>query len=368
MIKLVVTFGTRPEIIKLAPVIQKLESRKGFNIVKIHTGQHDGLAQDMLSLFGIKPDHNLKSLASTKDLFELTEFLLPKLKTLFLNEQPDGVIVQGDTTSSYLCAMAAFYLKIPVFHVEAGLRSFDIYNPFPEEINRKQITTVSELHFVPTEIAKQNLLNEHVDSKKVFNTGNTVIDALFQIRNSEKYNRSKPSILEEIEPSQKLILVTAHRSENIGKPLRSILSGLIDILNRDDSRLVLLPVHPNPKVREIVEASEFSHKRLRVIEPLDYLSFQHVLDRSDLVLTDSGGIQEEAAALGKKLLVLRKTTERTELINNGYTKLVGSETKLIAKEANKMLMSSDSKSSFNPYGNGDASEKIAEIISSVYYS
>ena len=366
MIKLVVAFGTRPEIIKLAPVVQRLESYKEFNLVKLHTGQHDGLAQDMLTLFGIKPNHNLKSLASTKDLFELTVFLLPKLKTLFLNENPDGVIVQGDTTSSYLCALAAFYLKIPVYHVEAGLRSFDLHNPFPEEINRKQITTVSELHFAPTEIAKQNLLNEHVDGKKVFNTGNTVIDALYQIRNSEKFIGSKPSILEEIEPSKKLILVTTHRSENIGDPLRSILSGLIDLLNMDDSRIVLLPAHPNPKVREIIQASEFSHKRLRIIEPLDYLSFQHVLDRADLVLTDSGGIQEEAAALGKKLLVLRKTTERIELINNGYTKLVGSETELISKEADKMLMSDESKKSFNPYGNGNASEIIAEIISSVY--
>ncbi|MBO6621170.1 MAG: UDP-N-acetylglucosamine 2-epimerase (non-hydrolyzing) [Balneola sp.] len=364
MKKIVVAFGTRPEIIKLAPLIHELESAGKFNVVKVHTGQHDGLAVDMMKLFGISPDHNLRSMASASDLFELSEFLLPKLKKIMTVENPDAVIVQGDTTSSYLSAMAAFYLKIPVYHVEAGLRSFDVYNPFPEEINRKQISTVAGLHFAPTDLAVQNLINEGINESVVFNTGNTVIDALHRIRNSELFANSKPEILNEIKPSQKLILVTTHRRENLGEPLAFIMKGLIEILESDQSRTILLPGHPNPKVQEILRSNEFRNERLRIIEPMDYLTFQHVLDRSDLVLTDSGGIQEEAAALGKKLLVLRKTTERQELVKSGYTKLVGSDTKLISKEADKMLSNSDSEIAYNPYGNGDASKKIAEIIQS----
>ncbi len=364
MKKIVVAFGTRPEIIKLAPLINELESAGKFNVIKVHTGQHDELAVDMLNVFGISPDHNLKSMASTSDLFELTEFLLPKLKELFTSEKPDAVVVQGDTSSSYLSALAAFYLQIPVYHVEAGLRSFDNYNPFPEEMNRKQISSIASLHFAPTDIAVQNLIDEGVKGSTVYNTGNTVIDALHQIRKTDLFTTSKPGILSEFDPSQKLILVTTHRRENLGEPLYSIMKGLVEILEADHSRIILLPGHPNPKVQEILNSTEFQHKRLRIIDSMDYLTFQHVLERADLVLTDSGGIQEEAAALGKKLLVLRKTTERQELIESGYTNLVGSDSALISKEADKKLKDSDSDIAYNPYGTGDASKKIAEIIRS----
>ena len=364
MKKIVVAFGTRPEIIKLAPLINELESAGKLNVVKVHTGQHDELAVDMLNVFGISPDHNLKSMASTSDLFELTEFLLPKLKKLFTVEKPDAVVVQGDTTSSYLSALAAFYLQIPVYHVEAGLRSFDNYNPFPEEMNRKQISSIASLHFAPTDIAVQNLIDEGIQGSSVYNTGNTVIDALHQIRKTDLFTTSKPNILSEFDPSQKLILVTTHRRENLGEPLHSIMKGLVEILEADHSRIILLPGHPNPKVQEILNSTEFQHKRLRIIDPMDYLTFQHVLERADLVLTDSGGIQEEAAALGKKLLVLRKTTERQELVKSGYTNLVGSDSALISREAGKMLSNSDSEIAYNPYGTGDASKKIAEIIQS----
>lgn len=364
MKKIIVAFGTRPEIIKLAPVIQQLELHPEFKILKLHTGQHDQLAESMLDLFNIVPDIDFKSMSSTSDLFELTEFLLPKLKTLFLAEKPDVVIVQGDTTSSYLSALAAFYLSIPVYHVEAGLRSFDNTNPFPEEMNRKQIGVIASLHFAPTSVAKQNLLNEGIDSSTVFETGNTVIDALHQIKGSDQFTSSRPDLLDEISSDRQLILVTAHRRENQGKPLESIMKALVQILNNDASRIVLFPAHPNPTIREILNTKEFTHKRLRIIEPLDYLSFHHVLDRCDLVLTDSGGIQEEAAALGKQMLVLRRTTERQELVDSGFTKLVGSDTEQIVTEAEALLDNVSKKVVFNPYGNGNAAEKIVHIIRS----
>lgn len=363
MKKIIVAFGTRPEIIKLAPVIKELELSPKFKVLKLHTGQHEQLAGNMLDLFNIIPDVDFKSMSSTSDLFELTEFLLPKLKSLFLTEKPDVVIVQGDTTSSYLSALAAFYLGIPVYHIEAGLRSFDNMNPFPEEMNRKQISALASLHFAPTSVAKQNLLNERVNASLVFETGNTVIDALHQIKASHQFTSSRPTLLDEISSDQQLILVTTHRRENQGEPLKSIMKALVQILNNDPSRIILFPAHPNPIIRDTLNAKEFIHKRLRIIEPLDYLSFHHVLDRCNLVLTDSGGIQEEAAALGKQMLVLRKTTERQELVESGFTKLVGSDCELIVNESEALLNNTSKKAVFNPYGNGNAAEKIVQIIS-----
>ena len=361
--KILVAFGTRPEIIKLAPVIQELK-KSDLDVISVHTGQHDELAQDMLSLFNISPNFDLKSMEEASDLFELTQFLLPKLKALFLSEKPDIVIVQGDTTSSYLSALAAFYLQIPVYHVEAGLRSFDNQNPFPEELNRKQISAIASIHFTPTSIASKNLIAENIDPKSIFETGNTVIDALYQIKKSKEYSTSKPSVLDEIKNDQTLIVVTSHRRENLGAPLRSILKGLIKILDQDPSRLIVYPAHPNPAVQEIVNSAEFSHERLRLIAPLGYLAFHHLLERADLILTDSGGIQEEAAALGKKILVLRETTERQELIEKNFTKLVGSDTERIVAETESVLNSEQKEIGINPYGDGNAAKKIAEIVRS----
>ena len=359
--KILIAFGTRPEIIKLAPVIHELKN-SDFNVVSVHTGQHDDLAQDMLSLFKITPDFDLKSMESASDLFELTQFLLPKLKELLLAEKPDAVIVQGDTTSSYLSGLAAFYLKIPVYHVEAGLRSFDNYNPFPEELNRKQISSIANLHFAPTSIAKQNLISEKIDSKSIFETGNTVIDALYQMKKSKEFKTSSPSILEEIKNNQTVILITSHRRENQGKPLESILKALVQILDKDPNRVVVYPAHPNPAVQKVVQSVDNSHERLKIIPPLDYLAFHHVLERCDLILTDSGGVQEEAAALGKRMLVLRETTERQELIEAGFTKLVGSNIERIVEETESILNSDNKKVAFNPYGNGDAAKEIVRII------
>ncbi len=361
MKKILVAFGTRPEIIKLTPVMHELKS-SDFDVITLHTGQHNQLAEEMLQLFRIEPNYDLKSMGTTSDLFELTEFLLPKIKQLLYTVKPDSVIVQGDTTSAFLCALAAFYLKIPVYHVEAGLRSFDIYNPFPEEVNRKQISGIASAHFAPTSQAKQNLLNEGVDPSVIFETGNTVIDALYKIKELKQYANSVPEILREIPEEEKLILVTAHRRENHGEPLEQIMSALVEILDQHEQLLILFPAHPSPAVQEIVHLEDYKHPRLKVIQPLSYLSFHHVLDRCDVILTDSGGIQEEAAALGKTLLVLREKTERQELIESGFTKLLGSDKKLIVKETLKVLASGISRQKFNPYGNGDASKKIVHLI------
>ena len=362
MKKILVAFGTRPEIIKLAPVIHQLKASGKFDVITLHTGQHDELAKTMLDIFNIDPDYDLKSMTSSSDLFELSQFLLPKLKQLFVAEEPDAVIVQGDTTSAYLSALSAFYLNIPVVHVEAGLRSFDNTNPFPEEMNRKQISTLASLHFAPTALAKLNLLNEGIDDSRVYETGNTVIDALYQIKDTKQFSASKPAILDEVNANQTLILVTVHRRENLGKPLQGILDALIQILNSDESRMILFPAHPNPKLQTVLHSDQYRHERLQIIEPLDYLSFHHILERSNLILTDSGGIQEEAAALDKKMLVLRKTTERQELIKSGFTKLVGSDTKKIVSETESILRSAKKVKCLNPYGDGSAAKKIVEIL------
>lgn len=362
MKKILVAFGTRPEIIKLAPVIHELKKSPLFEVVTLHTGQHDELAQTMLNIFNIVPDYDFKSMSSTSDLFDLSQFLLPKLKQLLLAENPDALIVQGDTTSAYLSALSAFYLNIPVYHVEAGLRSFDNTNPFPEEMNRKQISAIASLHFAPTSVAKQNLLNEGIDSSTVFETGNTVIDALLQIKESEPFSSLKPLILNKITDEQTLIVVTVHRRENLGKPLHRILEALIKILNNDESRIILFPAHPNPKLQKVLHSDKYNHNRLKIIDPLDYLSFHHVLERSDLILTDSGGLQEEAAALCKRMLVLRNTTERQELIENGFTKLVGSNEEKIISETELALKSDIQKTVSNPYGDGKSAKKIVEAI------
>ena len=357
MKKILVAFGTRPEIIKLAPVIQSL-SESGFEVVTLHTGQHDELATEMLQLFEIVPSYNLQAMRPNQDLFELTTFLLPKLKETYLTEQPDAVIVQGDTTSSYLSALAAFYLKIPVYHVEAGLRSHDLMNPFPEEMNRKQISTIADKHFAPTEFARENLINEGYASESIWVTGNTVVDALHSILNSEPYKAKKPLVFN----TEKVILVTSHRRENRGKPLADIMDALIEILAMQEQLSIVFPAHPSPAVQEIVNSEKYQHPRLHILKPLGYIDFLSLIHSVDLILTDSGGIQEEAAALGKSLIVLRETTERQELVNAGFTKLVGSDSKLIVSETLKLLKASSETKPSNVYGDGTAAKKISSIL------
>ncbi len=357
MKKVIVGFGTRPEIIKLAPVIKALKDG-GFKTIVVHTGQHDELAAEMLDLFSIEPDYNLKAMRQNQDLFDLSAFLLPELKKVYVRENPDAVIVQGDTTSTYLSALAGFYLKIPVYHVEAGLRSFDIYNPFPEEINRKQISAFASGHFVPTELSKNNLLAEGYSDKNIWITGNTVVDALYGIMQSDVYKSE-----EEIDfDTPKNILVTSHRRENRGKPLEGIMSALYNILEGDSDISIYFPAHPSPEVQKVVQKQKFMHKRLHILSPIGYIPFLKLMNKVDLVLTDSGGIQEECAALGKKVFVLRDTTERQELIQSGFTKLLGSDTDLITKEALNWLNSSSRVEKLNVYGDGTASRQIVNIL------
>ena len=360
MKKVLITFGTRPEVIKLAPVINKLSGSVELTI--LHTGQHRELVNPMLKLFGIEPDINLEIMQPGQDLFGLTSRLLPKLKHVISDVRPDFVIVQGDTTTSYLTALAAYYEQIPVLHVEAGLRSHNPYYPFPEEMNRKQITHLTYHHFAPTELNKQNLLKERISAKDITVTGNTVIDSLKLIQESEEYNLEKPAILSEIRPDDKLMVLTAHRRENHGKPLSYVFDAVDQLLNNFPKLKVIFPAHPNPAVSKAIKEANFENKRFIQTLPLGYLPFLHILNRADLILSDSGGIQEEASALGKYVLVLRNETERQELIESGLGKLVGTDKQKIMEEVSAFFKSDTRTSMASIFGDGNASEKIKEVL------
>ncbi len=358
MKKILVAFGTRPEVIKLAPVIEQL-SEENVELRVLHTGQHDELADEMLSFFNIKPDYDLKIMKKDQDLFSLTSSLLESVKKVFIHEQPDAVIVQGDTASAYVCALAAFYLTIPVYHVEAGLRSHDLKNPFPEEMFRRQISVMASTHFAPTELAKNHLLSEGYDPGNIFLTGNTIIDALYAIINSGNYKKNKQLVPEK---NERFVLVTAHRRENHGEPLEQIMEALLLLLNDFEGFSVIFPAHPSPAVQSVVKDPKFFHERLKILPSLPYFDFLYLLEDADLVLTDSGGIQEEAAALGKNLVVLRSSTERQELVDTGFTKLVGTNTNSIVEESKRLLKQDKNKDTVAVYGDGTAAQKIVGIL------
>jgi|AntRauTorckE6833_2_1112554.scaffolds.fasta_scaffold00780_8 UDP-N-acetylglucosamine 2-epimerase (non-hydrolysing) len=360
MKKILIAFGTRPEVIKLAPVIKALKG--DFELILLHSGQHRDLVEPMFSLFEITPDIDLKIMKPGQDLFSITAELLPKMKTSLEKYKPDYVMVQGDTTTSYLAALSAFYCKIPVLHVEAGLRSHNIYNPFPEEMNRKQISQLAHIHFAPTDLNKQDLLNEGLSENRIHVTGNTVIDALELIKSSETFNDASPKILSKVSSDEKLIVLTAHRRENHGEPLVSIFKAVDQLLQAIPDLKVIFPVHPNPKVKDAIEKTGINSERLIQTSPLEYLPFLHVLGRADLILTDSGGIQEEAAALGKPILVLRNETERHELIEAGLGELVGTDTAKIISRAIEILNSGSKLKPSNIFGDGTAAIKIRNIL------
>lgn len=360
MRKLLIAFGTRPEIIKLAPVILAL--RDYFDLKLIHTGQHKELAEPMLSLFGIKPDVDLSIMKPDQDLFSLSSTLFPKLENVLQEYQPDHVMVQGDTTTSFLTALAAFYKRIPVSHVEAGLRSRDLYNPFPEEMNRRQISQIARFHFAPTALNKKDLLNEGIAKDRVFVTGNTVIDAMNLILRSNDFEQSAPDILSETDDNDQFILLTAHRRENHGAPLIRILKAVGKLLDAKPNLKVICPVHPNPNVQEAIAKSGIKNERFTLIPPMDYLPFLHMLKSADLILTDSGGIQEEAAALGKSVLILRNETERQELIETGLGELVGSDVQKIVQRSRVMLEKNSRQKPLTVFGDGTAAEKIRKIL------
>ncbi len=362
-IKTVVVFGTRPEAIKMAPVVMELKKRKEIETYVLVTAQHRQMLDSVLDLFNIKPDYDLNLMKENQDLWHLTSDILLSTKKVYDEINPDIVLVHGDTTTASISALSAFYSKIKIGHVEAGLRTFDKNYPFPEEINRVIVDSVSDLYFCPTKGSIDNLINSGIKNKNsIFETGNTVIDALlYTIKN----NLSDISYLG-LNPNLKTVLLTSHRRENFGKPLENICKAAVEIVKRYKDVEIVYPVHPNPNVKNTAEKFLKGIERIKLIEPLDYAPFCALMKKSTLILSDSGGVQEEAPSLGVPVLVLRDETERPEALYSGCTKLVGSDKEKILKEAGILLEDKEEyqkmAKNINPYGDGHASAKIADII------
>lgn len=369
-----VIFGTRPEAIKLAPVVWALKSALGEDAVRVvSTAQHREMLDQVLDLFGIKPDYDLNLMKANQSLNELCADLLNGLNHIFLTDRPSRVVVQGDTTTCFAGALAAFHLGIPVDHVEAGLRTGDLMAPFPEEMNRRFCDLVSSECYAATEKAETALQVEGVEEQNVHVTGNTVIDALLQMRNNLRANTEVTKELDEkfsfLNQNKKLILVTGHRRESFGEGIRGICRALVEISEQRSDVEIFYPVHLNPNVRTAVEEVIGQHTdRIFLGEPLDYQSFVYLMDRSYLILSDSGGIQEEAPALDRPLLVLREKSERMEAMEAGVAKLVGTETKTIVREVVTLLddvcLYKEMAHAINPFGDGRAAQRIAAIIKS----
>jgi len=358
-------FGTRPEVIKLAPVISKLESSPNFDSVLVTTGQHREMLGQALGQFGIEPDYNLDIMQPDQAVSDVTVSSLRGVEELISTEQPDLVLVQGDTTTAFAGCLASFYQKTAVGHVEAGLRTYDKYRPFPEEINRSMITQLADIHFVPTVTAWESLRNEGVDADKIFITGNTVIDALFQaVRPDYKY--ANPLLNDVGGDGKRLVVVTSHRRENFGKPILDICAGIMTIIEKFPDIEVVFSVHRNPKVRIPVQSLLGNTERIHLVDPLDYMDMANLLSRCHLVLTDSGGLQEEAPALAKPVLVLRDVTERPEAVQAGQARIVGTSKQAIVSAATELLTNSATYTAMtqgmSPYGDGQAASRIIGAI------
>ena len=366
--KVMVVFGTRPEAIKMAPVINELRKVKDIETVVAVTAQHREMLDQVLYLFDIKPDHDLNLMKKEQDLFSITEGVLEGIRPIIEEEKPDLVLVHGDTTTTFAAALAAFYCRIPVGHVEAGLRTRNKYSPFPEEMNRSLTGKLAELHFAPTDTSRENLLAEATAMFKIWVTGNTVIDALLQ---TVKPDYQFGPEFAGINFSKRLLLVTTHRRENWGNPMREIYRALIDLTDRFPDTEVIFPVHKNPIVRDTAFEMLGNRQRIHLMEPLDYEPFTQLINTSYLVLTDSGGMQEEAPSLGKPVLVLRDTTERPEALQAGTVKLVGAVYQKIMDEASLLLSDSSEYEkmarAINPYGDGKAARRIAKVITDFLY-
>lgn len=362
-IKVGIVFGTRPEAIKMAPLVLELQSRQEFDAVTIVTAQHRQMLDQVLDLFKIKPQYDLNLMKPNQDLWGLTSEILLKTKEVFDKENFDIVLVHGDTTTAFAASLSAFYSRLKIGHVEAGLRTFNKNYPFPEEINRVLADAVSDLHFAPTDKAIENLKNSGIsDCGQLHKTGNTVIDALlYTVKNCEV----DLSFLG-LNPDLKTILLTSHRRENFGKPLENLCDAILDIVNQNNDVQVVYPVHLNPNVQNTVKAKLSGIERIKLIEPLDYAPFANLMKQSYLILTDSGGVQEEAPSLGVPVLVLRDETERPEAIEYGGVKLVGCCREKITNTVNELLHNKQAyekmSKAVNPYGDGLASKRIADII------
>lgn len=365
-IKVLTVFGTRPEAIKMAPVIMELNNNELFESIVCITAQHREMLDQVLQLFNIIPDFDLNIMKQNQDLWTLTSDILIKMKQVFDEAKPDIVLVHGDTTTTLATSLSAFYAKIPVGHVEAGLRTFNKYYPFPEEINRVVSDSISSLHFAPTQRSVDNLISSGIDKKNIHLTGNTVIDSL--LYTVENY----PVELPEVEPdkSLKTILLTAHRRENFGEPLKGICKAVKTIVQNNPDVEVVYPVHLNPNVRNIVYEELGGLQGIKLIEPLDYAPFASLMNKSHIILTDSGGIQEEAPSLGKPVLVLRNETERPEAVDYGTVKLVGTDTDKIVSTVQELLESEEKykkmATAVNPYGDGQASQRIVDAIKNYF--
>ena len=348
MKKIMLVFGTRPEAIKMCPLVKELNSRKDVKTVVCVTGQHKEMLKQVLDAFGVAPDHNLKVMHKGQTLFDVTCRVLTGIKDVLEKERPDIVLVHGDTTTTFAAALACFYAGVPVGHVEAGLRTYDITAPYPEEFNREAVSIVARYNFAPTTLARDNLIREGKDKDTIFVTGNTAIDALSWAEGS------------------RLVMLTAHRRENWGEPLRRIFSAIRRVVEEFPDVKVIYPVHLNPIVREAADAVFAGCDRVRLIEPLDVVDFHNFLARSYLILTDSGGIQEEAPSLGKPVLVLRDVTERPEGVKAGTLHVVGTGEDSVYKAFRELLTNEELYDSMsraqNPYGDGHASQRIADIL------
>ena len=362
MIKVMSIFGTRPEAIKMAPLVKELEKRKEIESIVCVTAQHREMLDQVLNTFDIKPDYDLNIMKQGQSLADVTTRALVGLEEVIKDVKPDIVLVHGDTTTTFAGALAAFYNQVAIGHVEAGLRTYDKYSPYPEEMNRQMVDRLSDMYFAPTEISKNNLLKENIDESKIYITGNTAIDAM-STTIDENYTHPE---LDWINAGERMILLTAHRRENLGEPMRNIFKAIKRIVDEFSDVKVIYPIHKNPKVREVANEVFGDSDRVKLIEPLEVFDFHNFQNKSYIILTDSGGIQEEAPSLGKPVLVLRDTTERPEGIEAGTLKLVGTDEETIYKEAKKLL--TDKKEyekmshASNPYGDGHASERIVDAI------
>ena len=365
MIKVMTIFGTRPEAIKMAPLVKELENRKEIESIVCVTAQHREMLDQVLNVFDIKPDYDLNIMKQGQTLSEITSRVLLGLEDVIKKENPNIILVHGDTTTTFAGALAAFYNQVDIGHVEAGLRTWDKYSPFPEEMNRQMVDRLTDMFFAPTEVSKNNLLNEGIDENKIYVTGNTAIDAMKTTVKDEYDNEVFDWI-----GKDRMILLTAHRRENLGEPMRRIFKAIKRVVDEYDDIKVVYPIHLNPKVREVAYEVFENMDRIKLIEPLEVIDFHNFINKSYIILTDSGGIQEEAPSLGKPVLVLRDTTERPEGITAGTLKLVGTDEDVIYNETKKLLEDEDeylkmSKAS-NPYGDGTASKQIVDAIISKY--
>lgn len=361
MKKVMLVFGTRPEAIKMCPLVNELKKRKKLETIVCVTGQHRQMLDQVLKVFNVVPDYDLSIMRDKQTLFDVTINILKNIKQVLEAVKPDIVLVHGDTSTTFVTALACFYLQIAVGHVEAGLRTYNIFSPYPEEFNRQAVSIISRYNFAPTELSKKNLLKEGKKEETIFVTGNTAIDAL-KTTVCDEYTH--PEL--EWAKDSRLILITAHRRENLGEPMKNMFRAIRRVMDEHSDIKAIYPIHMNPVVRETANDILGDDERIHIIEPLDVLDFHNFQARSHLILTDSGGIQEEATSLGKPVLVMRDTTERLEGIEAGTLKLVGTEEEVIYRNFKELLENRESYERMahapNPYGDGKACQRIADIL------